>query len=277
MPVAARAVAFVTRVTRRLSGVGLARTVAALAFTTVLGIVPLVVVAFVYVARYPLFERWVASLEGFLLAHLLPGTASTVRPYLEGFTARASDLQGLGIGFVVVTAVLLIATVEREINAIFRVREPRSLARRALVYGLSVPIAVLAIGAAVHTTRWLIERSLEAAPYAGGALALVELPVAIGLATLVFSALYLILPARRVPLRAALAGGLFAALAFEAGKRGFMLYATHAPGYRRVYGALAVVPLFLVWIYVSWVIVLVGAAVAATLAEGPVRSSRRGT
>jgi len=178
---------------------------------------------------------------------------------------------------VVVTAVLLIATVEREINAIFRVREPRSLARRALVYGLSVPFAVLAIGAAVHTTRWLIERSLQAAPYAEGALALVELPVAIGLATLVFSALYLILPARRVPLRAALAGGLVAALAFEAGKRGFMLYATHAPGYRRVYGALAVVPLFLVWIYVSWVIVLLGAAVAATLAEGPARPSRRGT
>jgi len=277
MPAAARAVAFVTRVARRLSGVGLARTAAALSFTTLLGIVPLVSVAFAYVARYPLFEQWVASLESFLLAHLLPGTASTVRPYLEGFTARAGDLQGLGIAFVVVTAVLLIATVEREINAIFRVREPRSLVRRALVYGLSVPLAVLAIGAAVHTTRWLIERSVQAAPYAEGALALAAAPVAIGLATLVFSALYLILPARRVPMRAAVLGGLVAALAFEAGKRGFMLYATHAPGYRRVYGALAVVPLFLVWIYVSWVIVLVGAAVAATLAEGPVRPSRRGT
>jgi membrane protein len=109
MPAAARAVAFVTRVARRLSGVGLVRTAAALSFTMV-----------------------------------------------------------LGIAFVVVTAVLLIATVEREINAIFRVPEPRSLARRALVYGLGVPFAVLAIGAAVHTMRWLIERSLEAATLAAG-------------------------------------------------------------------------------------------------------------
>jgi membrane protein len=269
--------AFASQVVRRLSGVGLARTAAALSFTTALGIVPLFTVAVVYVARYPLFQRWVGALESFLLRHLLPGSASTLRPYLEGFTARASDLQGLGIAIVVVTALLLVATVEREINAIFRVREPRSLARRAIVHGLAVPMAVLLIGAAVHATYWLLERSLEAAPYAEGVLELLAAPLAIALAALGFAALYLILPARRIPLRAALAGGVFAALAFEGGKRAFMLYATHAPIYRHVYGALAVVPLFLVWIYVSWVIVLAGAAVVAVLAEGPARRPRRGT
>jgi membrane protein len=199
-----------------------------------------------------------------------------VRPYLEGFTARAPDVQGVGIAFVVVTAVLLVATVEREINAIFGVHERRPLVRRALVHGLGVPLAVLAIGAAVHTTHWTLERSLAAAPFAEGALELLAVPAAIALAALAFAALYLVLPARRVPLRAALVGGLCAALAFEAGKRGFMLYATYASSYRHVYGAIAVVPLFLVWIYVSWTIVMVGAAVAATLAEGPALRPRRG-
>ena len=277
MRAVARAAAFASRVFRRLSGVGLARTAAALSFTTALGIVPLFTVAVVYVARYPLFQQWVGALEGFLLRHLLPGSASTLRPHLEGFTARASDLQGVGIALVVATALLLVGTAEREINAIFRVREPRSLARRALVFGLAVPMAALAIGAAVHATSWLLARSLAAAPFAEGLLEVVAVPVAVGLAALGFATLYLILPAQKVPLRAALWGGAFAALAFEAGKRGFMLYATHAPIYRHVYGAVAVVPLFLLWIYVSWLIVLVGAAVAATLAEGPARRPRRGT
>jgi len=271
------AAAFAAQVVRRLTGLGLARTAAALSFTTALGIVPLFTVAVVYVARYPLFQQWVGALEQFLLKHLLPGTASTLRPYLQGFAARASDLQGVGIAIVVATALLLIATVEREFNVIFRVRGPRPLARRALVYGLAVPIAVLGIGAAVHATNWLLERSLEVAPYAESVLELVAVPVAIALAALGFAALYLILPVPRVPLRAALWGGVFAALAFEAGKRGFMLYATHAPVYRHVYGALAVVPLFLIWIYLSWLIVLVGAAVVATLAERPARRARRGT
>jgi membrane protein len=277
MPAAARAAAFATCVARRLSGVGLARTAAALSFTTSLGIVPLFTVAVAYVARYPLFQDWIAALERFLLRHLLPGSASTLRPYLEDFTARGAELQGVGIAAVVVTALLLIGTVEHEINAIFRVREPRSLARRALVFGLAVPIAVLAIGAAVYATQWLLARSLAAAPYAEGVLEALAVPLAAALAALGFAALYFVLPARPIPLRAALWGGVFAALAFEAGKRVFMLYATHAPVYRHVYGALAVVPLFLVWIFVSWVIVLAGAAVVATLAEGPARPRRRGT
>jgi membrane protein len=80
-----------------------------------------------------------------------------------------------------------------------------------------------------------------------------------------------VLPARRVPLRASCVGGLVAALLFEAAKLGFVLYVANVPTYERVYGTLAALPLFLLWVFVSWVIVLAGAAVAATLAEGPPR------
>src|SRR5512134_3746583 len=127
--------AFVTGVVSRLSGVGLSRTAAALSFTTVLGLVPLFTVAFVYVARYPLFERWLSALERFLVRHLVPGSGAAVRPYLDEFTARAANLQGIGIAIVVITAVLLIATVESEINAIWGTRQPRSMLRRIVVYG----------------------------------------------------------------------------------------------------------------------------------------------
>jgi membrane protein len=266
------ATGFLAGVSARLSGVGLARTAAALSFTTVLGLVPLFTVAFVYVARFPLFERWLTSLERFLVRHLLPGSGPVIRPYLDEFTARAANLQGIGIAIVVVTAVLLIATVESEINAIWGAREPRSLVRRIGVYTVGVTAGPLAIGAAVYSTNWLLEATLAAEIVGKRQASALATPVAVGLATLVFTALYGVLPARRVPLRAALAGGLVAALAFEAAKRGFVLYVTNVPMYQRVYGAVAVLPLFLVWIFVSWVIVLFGAAVAATLAEGPPRN-----
>jgi membrane protein len=264
--------AFAAGVTRRLTGVGLAKTAAALAFTTVIGLVPLFAVAYVYVARYPLFERWLEAFEKFLLRHLLPGTTGVVRAHLSEFTSNAAKLQGVSIALVFVTAILLVGTVEREINAIFRVREPRSVVRRMLVYAIGITVAPLLIGATVWSTSRLIELSLEVVPFASRAIALAATPLAIALGTLAFTLLYLLMPARPVPLSAAAIGGVVAALAFEAAKRGFALYVASVPTYQMVYGALATVPLFLIWVYVSWLIVLVGAAVAATLGE---RASRR--
>lgn len=262
---------FVRGVAQRLTGVGLARTAAALSYTTVLGLVPLFTVAFIYVARYPLFERWLSALERFLVRHLLPGSGAVIRPYLDEFTARAANLQGIGILIVVITAVLLVATVEKEINAIWGIRESRSLVRRIAVYALGVTLGPLAIGAAVYSTNWLLEASLAVELVTKPEASALATPIAVALATLFFTVIYAVLPSRRVPWRSALAGGLVAALAFEAAKRGFVLYVTNVPTYQRVYGAVAVLPLFLVWIFVSWIVVLFGAAVTATLAEGPPR------
>ena len=117
---------FAGRVGSRLRAAQMSRTAAALSFTTVLGLVPLLTVAFVYVARFPLFQQWLDALERFLLRHLLPGSETVVRSYLTEFTAKAANLQGVSIAFVVVTAVLLVATVERELNAIWESPEPRS-------------------------------------------------------------------------------------------------------------------------------------------------------
>ncbi len=266
-----RPVAFVRGVVARLRGVGLARTAAALSYATVLNLVPLFTVAFVFVARYPLFQQWLDALERFLLRHLLPGTGSVVRAYLVEFAAKAAGLQGLSIAFVVATAILLVATVEQEFNAIWGVPEARSFLRRGLVYLVGLTAGPLAIGAAIYATTWLLELSVEQAPFVTPAVTFIATPLAIAITTAVFTLLYALLPAPRVPLRAALWGGLFAALGFEVAKHGFRLYVTTVSNYRTIYGSLAVVPLFLVWVYVSWYVVLVGAAVTATLAEGSPR------
>jgi membrane protein len=129
-------------------------------------------------------------------------------------------------------------------------------------------VGPLAIGAIVWSTNWLIESSVAAVPATAGAARLVATPVSIGLTALTFAVIYAVLPPRSVPLAAAAVGGLVAALVFEGAKRGFVLYVTEMPTYQHVYGAVAIVPLFLLWVFVSWLVVLFGAAVTATLAEG---------
>lgn len=270
-----QSVAFVRGVISRLTGVGTARAAAALSFQTMLAVVPLFTVAFVYVARYPLFQQFLDALERFALRHMLPGSTSAVRGLLTEFTAKAATLQGISIAMVVVTAMLMVGTVEREFNAIFRVRVPRSLIRRIPVYALGLTAGPVAIGAAVFATSWLIEATVEQAPFVLAAVPFVALIFAVAITTVTFTLLYAILPARHVPLRSALAGGLFVALAFEVAKYGFRVYIKTVPTYQIIYGTLAALPLFLIWIYVVWIIVLIGAAIAATLSDGRARGSAR--
>jgi membrane protein len=122
---------------------------------------------------------------------------------------------------------------------------------------------------------WVLETSVAQAPFVSPAVTFIATPLAVAVTTLGFSLLYTLLPARPVPIRAAFWGGLFAALGFEVAKYGFRLYVTKWPTFEIIYGALAVVPLFLFWIYVSWYVILVGAAVTATLAEGGPRGRAR--
>lgn len=262
---------FVRQVYRRVHDADIDRVAGSLSFTTLLGLVPLFTVAFAYVSRFPGFEKWVDALEPLLLKFLLPGSSSTVRQYLSEFTARSADLQGIGIAFVIYTAVMLVAQVEREINAVSGITDKRSYARRAIVYTLGFVAVPALIGGAIYVTRWAIERSMQVVPIDSEALPALARSLSLGISTLILTLVYALVPVRRVPWRAALAGGMLAAIAFDVAKSGFAFYIKHVPTYQIVYGAIAALPLFLVWVYLSWMIVLVGAAIAATLGESSVR------
>jgi membrane protein len=261
-------VSFLRRLRDRLIGVDLNRTAASLAFPTLLGLVPLFTVAFAYVSQFPLFDRFHSALEGLLVHSFLPGSGLAVRHYLNEFIAKSAELKGVSIIFVVVTAVLLVAQVDSEINTIWGARAPRSLARRIFIYALGFTAGPVLIGAAVYFTNWAIEQAVVTTSIGNEALGILRQPVALIVDWAAFTLVYAFVPARNVPFRLALVGGVLAALAFEIAKRGFTFYITHVQTYQLVYGALAALPLFLVWIYLSWVIVLVGAAITATLADG---------
>jgi membrane protein len=262
-------IGFVRGVIARLSGIGISRTAASLAFTSLLGLVPLATTAFAFVARVPMFDEFLRTLEGFLVRFLLPGVGQTVvRTYVVAFAEQAARLTTISILLIGVTAVLLMMDIEGEINLIFGVHRPRPLWRRLLAYIFALTLGPVLVGGSLWTLTWIVEQSVANVPRAEAMLDLVKGPMPLVLGAVVATLVYRYLPARDVHWFAAIVGGVAAGLGFEAIRAGFGWYVTNIPTYRQIYGALSVLPLFMVWLYISWMAVLAGAAIAATIDAG---------
>lgn len=261
-------VPFAWRVVARLREIGLARTAASLSFTTLLALVPLATVAITFVARFPVFQQWLDTLEGFLLKHMLPQTAEMVlHRYIREFTENAASLTGVSILLIGVTAAMATATIEREINLIWGIKRRRPFGRRIVVYALGLTVGPVLVGASLSLTTWLVTRSLAVLPLDAPYAELFLKPMPLVFTSAALALLYVGVPAQRVAWRHALIGAVLAALVVEGAKYGFAFYLTQVPTYRVVYGAVAVLPVFLIWIYLCWLIVLAGAAITATLEE----------
>lgn len=268
---------FLYRVAARLRDIDLARAASSLSFTTLLAIVPLVTVAFAFVAHFPVFEDWLKALEQFLLRHLLPfGAAAQIRGHIAAFADQAARVTGLSILAIAVSAAFALATVEREINAIWGIRRGRSLQKRVIVYAIGLTAGPVLLGASISITTWLVVHSLAAVSIRKtvGTPIVEALPFLFSTAGLTL--LYKGVPARRVAVLPAFVAGALAAGAFEAAKHGFAWYVKRISTYEAIYGALASLPIFLLWVYLCWIIILAGAAISATIAEPGGRRARRG-
>ena len=269
---------FLFRVISRLRDIDLARAASSLSFTTLLAIVPLVTVAFAFVAHIPIFEDWVKVLEQFLLRHLLPfAGASEIRARIVGFAGQATRLTGISIFAIAVTAALAVATVEREINAIWGIRQGRSLPRRVIVYALGLTAVPVLIGASISITTWLVMHSLAAVSLRRTLGNEIARTLPFLFATAGLAVLYKGVPARHVGAVPAISAGGLAAAALEGAKHAFGWYLEKVSTYEVVYGALAALPIFLLWIYLCWIIILAGAAVSASIVDPGGRRARRKT
>lgn len=239
-----------------------------LTYTTLLALVPLLTVAFTLVTAFPVFDEFIDGVDVFLARHMLPpAVAKTVTGAIEQFTQNAAGLTAVGLALLGVTALLLMLSIERAFDRIWRASRPRPLGLRLLTYGAVVTLGPLLIGVGLTITSYLVTASLGMTRYVPGAGAALLAAIPLLLSTAAFTLLYLIVPNRRVRIRHAVAGGLVAAVLFEATKRGFAVYVANFPNYRLIYGAFAAVPIFLVWIYLSWVVTLFGAIVVALLPD----------
>jgi len=263
---------FTVRVVKRMRDIGLARTASALSFTTLLAIVPIVTIALAIVARFPVFEQWISTLETFLVRNALPGAAAAiVHQYVLEFAEQAARLTTVSVVIIGVTAAMALATVDREINLIWGIRRGRTLTRRVTTYLLVMTAGPLLMGASISLTSWLIGESLGLVipRRTLGQTVFRALPFLFSMAGLTL--LYKAVPARQVPLVPAAIGGAAAALALEIAKYGFAWYVAKVSTYEVVYGALAALPVFLLWVHLCWIIVLAGAAISATLSDAPKR------
>jgi membrane protein len=235
-----------------------------LTFTTLLALVPLVTIMLTLLSAFPVFSGLGDQIHAFLLANMLPDKAGkVVSGYIEQFTGRAGRLTALGTVFLAVTAFLMMFTIEHAFNSIWRVSRPRPVAQRILVYWAALTLGPVLIGASLSITSYLVGASLgltRETPLAGTAI-LWLVPFVLTWAA--FTLLYYVVPNRAVKPRHALAGGLVAAFVFELMKRSFAFYVAQIPTYTLVYGAFAVIPIFLLWIYFSWVVIVIGALITA--------------
>lgn len=238
-------------------------TASSLTFTTTIALVPFITVALAVFTAFPMFAKFQGGLQQWLIESLVPDNiARQVLGYLNQFAGKASKLGALGLAFLMGTALALIFTIDRTLNSIWRVRTHRPLGQRVLIYWTVMTLGPLLLGISVSLTSYVLSSSQGVVRGLGGVGLLLELlqfaMVAAGMA-----ALFRYVPNTHVRWGHAWMGGLFVAAGIEIAKRCLTLYLSKVPTYSAVYGAFATVPILLVWIYVAWVIVLLGATLTA--------------
>lgn len=236
----------------------------ALAYATLFALVPLAAVVFGVVAMFPFYESWTETVSRFVFANFVPGAADAVAEFLRTSAANARGLPGLGALTLLVTALLTLSNIEDTFNRVWRVTTPRRPLSRVLIYWSTLTLLPLLAVASLVVSSYIASQPLlaRAGETREAGMLLRMLPVALELTA--FTLAYRLIPNRTVAMRFALAGGVLAMLLFEAAKSGFAMYLGRA-NYQQLYGAVAAIPIFLLWIYVSWVVVLLGASIAASL------------
>jgi membrane protein len=251
-------------------------TASSLTFTTLIALVPLLTVMLAVFSAFPMFSSFQVALNKYFLQSLVPDTiARPVLGALTQFAAKATRLGSVGLVFLVFTALTLMLTIDRTLNAIWRVRRPRPIAQRVLVYWAAVTLGPLVLGISLSLTSYAVSASQGFVGGMTGGVSVVLGMLQFLLLAATMAGLFHYVPNTLVQWRHALAGGLFVACGFEAAKRALAWYVQWVPTFSTIYGAFATVPIFLVWMYFGWVIVLLGAVISAYAPSLRMRIVRR--
>lgn len=253
---------------RRFRGDRCLAVAASLSYTTLLAIVPLAAVGLATFSAFPVFEGVQETLQKFLFSNFVPAAGEIVRENLTKFVANTGQLTAIGIVILTVTALMLLSTIEESFNVIWRQSVPRRLTIRLMTYWAILTLTPLLIGGSLALSSYIftITQVLRIEAFEGPIGALVRI-LPFVLSVVGFAFLYVVMPNRQVRWRHALAGGVTAAVLFQVLKFLFVLYVTNFPSFETIYGAVSAIPLFLIWMYVTWCTVLVGAELCASIPE----------
>ena len=236
-----------------------------LSYVTLLSMVPLLAVTFSAFSLFPVFQEWRGELEAFVFKNFVPTLGEAIQGHFVRFIENATKMTPVGLVILILLALLLIYSIDHTLNHIWRVRKNRRLIVSFSIYWVVLTLGPVFIGTSLLTTSYLLSLTgfEENTLLAVRKLFLESLPYLASFSS--FLLLYLVVPNTSVHFWSALSGAMIAAILFELSKSAFALYFTHFPVYQAIYGALAIIPLLFIWVYVSWIVVLVGAQVAASL------------
>jgi membrane protein len=238
------------------------RSAAALSYSTLLALVPLVTVVFSMLSLFPVMADWRGTVEAFIFSNFVPTAGEAVAEHLRQFTEQAGRVTAIGLLFLILSSLLLLATIESVFNQVWRVHRGRSIAQKVVVYWTMLTLGPLLLVASISVTSYVVALPASGSGESSLASPLFAL-VALGLEFAAFLLLYMVIPNRRVPVGDAAIGAGAASVLFEVAKRAFVVYVGGVANYQVIYGAISFVPIFIVWIYISWLIVLTGAYFAA--------------
>jgi len=239
-----------------------------LTFTTVLALVPLFAVGLAVFAAFPVFGKFQDTIQRWLIESLVPESiARQVLNYLTQFSRKASRLGSVGLVAVLMTAVALMVTIERTLGQIWRLQRQRPLPQRVLLYWSAITLGPLLLGGSLAITSYVVTASRDVVTVLPGGVRWLLDSFEFLLLTACVSGLYFYVPYTRVRWRHAITAGFLVAGGLELAKKLLAIYLLEVPTYSDIYGAFAVLPILLIWIYVTWVIVLLGAVLASSLPE----------
>jgi membrane protein len=242
------------------------RVAQALSYTTLLAVVPFTTVAFAILSVFPVFQQWMGTIQSFIYSHFVPTAGDVVQKYLVQFSAKSAQLTAIGLVFLIVTALMLMDTIEYTFNEIWRVSTKRSALYRFLTYWAILTLGPILLVTSLSLTSYLVSLPLfrqDMILSTARQLLLSSLPFIFEV--LAFMLLYAAVPHTRIRIQHAVIGSVFTAVLFEIAKRSFAFFVVHYSSYRLIYGAIATLPVFMIWVYLSWVIILIGAIFVASL------------
>lgn len=239
---------------------------AALTFASLMALVPMITVLYAVLALMPSLHAKSADIQAWIFSHFLPSSGIEIQNYLQSFSQQASHLTNIGLVMLFATALTMMRRIEHSLNFIWHVPQPRKGVEGFMRYWTVLTLGPLLFGLGLALTSYIASLKFfsDTLTHLGIARYLLDiLPFLCSWSA--FSLIYVIVPNCDVPIKKGILGGLMAALVFELGKRGFTLFVVHFGSYQLIYGAFAALPLFLLWLYVSWIIFLLGAVLTRTL------------
>ena len=238
-----------------------------LSYICLMSLVPLIVVMLSVMTAFPLFAELKITIEGFVYQNFVPAAGEVVQQYLTGFVENASQMSAVAISFLFVAALLLISSIDNTLNKIWRVTDKRRTITSFAMYWMVLTLGPILVGASIALSSYLLS-IVAVDEYDVLGLFDIFLRVLPLLSSVTaFVILYMAVPNKVVPFKFALVGASIAGILFEIAKIIFALYLDAFPSYQIIYGALAVIPIIFLWVYVSWIIVLIGALITVSRQE----------